>query len=142
MPYIDLVKWALDQVDPNQRMFHDVDNSHICSFHLDVFSRAYALENPKHLLSSKFFDETLNKFNYEEVVKSWMEDPKLVIPASLPTYPISWFIQPFSLLAAMFCRLYGLPKCSSFRAQWVPMAHHIFLTGDSLNWAQILSCNL
>ena len=71
-----------------------------------------------------------------------MEDPTLVIPASLPAYPNSWFREPFLFLAAMFCSLYGLPKCSSFRAQWVPAAHHIFLTGDSFNCAQILSCNL
>ena len=42
----------------------------------------------------------------------------------------------------MFCRLYGLPNCSLFKAQWHPMANHILLTGHSFNLAQILSLNL
>ena len=29
-----------------------------------------------------------------------------------------------------------------FKAQWVLVAHHFFLTGDSFNWAQVLSFNL
>ena len=112
MPYMDPVKWALDHVNPKRHMFHDRDNTPIDSFHLDVFSRAYALETPKQLLSSKNFKETLSKFNYQEVVKSSLEDTTLVIPTSLAAYPIYWFRNPFSLLATMFCRLYGLPNYS------------------------------
>ena len=141
MPYIDPVKWESDHVDPKGHTFHDTDNT-IASFHHEVFDRPYSLGPPKRILSLKCFKETLSKSNYKEVVKSWLEDPTLVIPASLPIYPISWFREPFSLLEAIFFKLYGLPNCSSFREQWVPMAQHIFLTGDSFNWAQILSCNL
>ena len=100
---------------------------------IHVFARAYALETPKHIFSLKFFDETLAKFNYEQVVKSWLVDPTLVIPLSLSEYLVSWFRDPFSLLDAMFCRLFGLPNCSSFKAKWVPMANHVLLTGDSFN---------
>ena len=42
----------------------------------------------------------------------------------------------------MFCRLYGSTKCSLFKAKWVLVAHHILLTGDSFNWAHVLSLNL
>ena len=66
----------------------------------------------------------------------------LDIPVSLPTYPVSWFKEPFSLLCAMICRLYSLPNCSLFQAKWVPLANHILLIGHSFNWAQILSYNL
>ena len=142
MPYTDPVKWALDHVDLNQRMFHDIENVSIASFHPDVFERAYALETPKQLFSPKFFDETLTKFNNEQVVKSWMEEPTLAIPISLLAYPVSWFRESFSLLAAMFCRLFGLPNCSLFKAKWVPMENHVFLIGDSFKWAQIVFCNL
>ena len=75
-------------------------------------------------------------------MKSWLEDPTLDIPVSLPAYPVSWFREPFSLLCVMFCRLYGLPNCSSFKAQWVPMANHILFIEHSFNSAQILSFNL
>ena len=98
-------------------MFHDIENESIASFHPDVFARAYALATPKHLFSRKFFDETLAKLNNEQVVKSWLEDLTLVIPISLSAYPVSWFREPFSLLATMFCRLFGLPNCSLLKVK-------------------------
>ena len=85
------------------------------SFHPDVFSRDYALGPPKELLTSNFFNESLSRFIYEEVVKSWLEDPTLVIPPSILAYPISWFKEPFALLEAMIFMLYGLPNYSSFK---------------------------
>ena len=100
------------------------------------------METPKKFFSTKFFDEFLSKLNYDQVVKCWMEDPTLVIPVSLSAYPVSWFREPFLLLAVMFCRLYGLPNCSLFKKKWVPMENHVLLTSDSFNWAQILFCNL
>ena len=103
MPYTDPIKRELDHVKPKGCSFHDTDNTSVSSFYLDVFARAYALGPPKQLLSSIFFDETLSRFNYEEVFKSWIEDPTLVIHASLLVYPNSWFREPLSLLVAMFC---------------------------------------
>ena len=54
-------------------------------------------------------------------------------------YPIFWFKEPYSLLDAMFCRLYGFPNYSHFRTKWASISHHIISTGKSFNWAQILS---
>ena len=59
--------------------------------------------------------------------------PNTSIPVSLPTYRVSWFREPFLLLAAMFCRLDGLSIYSSFKIKCVLMANHILLTGDSFN---------
>ena len=123
-------------------MFNDIDSVSIDSFGPEVFARDYGLKTPKQFFLAKLFDEFLSKSNYEQVVKCWLEDPTLVIPVSLSAYPVSWFRDPFLLLAAMFCRLYGLPNYSLFKAKWVPMTKHVFLAGDSFNWAQILFCNL
>ena len=57
-------------------------------------------------------------------------------------YPTSWFREPFSLMDAMFYRLYGEENCTHFKEEWVPAAQHIILTGESFNWDQILSINL
>ena len=112
-------------------MFNDIDNDSIASFGPEVFARAYGLKTPKQFFLAKFFDDFLSKSNYDQVAKCWLEDPTLVIPVSLSAYPVSWFREPFSLLAAMFCRLYGLPNCSLFKKKWTPMENHVLLTGDS-----------
>ena len=106
MPYTDPIKWELDHVDLKQREFVSIDNAPIALFHSNVFARAYALATPKRLLSSKFFDKTLAKFNYKEVVKSWLEDPTIVVLDSLPTYLVSWFKEPFLLQVIWFTKLF------------------------------------
>ena len=65
MTYTNPIKWALDPVDLNQRMFNDIENVSIASFHIDVFARAYALATPKYLFLPKFFNKTLTKLNNE-----------------------------------------------------------------------------
>ena len=71
-----------------------------------------------------------------------MEYPTEYVPKPTNSYLVSWFRDPFSLLATMFCRLYGLSNCSMFKAEWVPRADHILLIGESFNWEEILSVNL
>ena len=74
MTYTDLMKWELDHVF----------NDHICTFLAtlipDNFSKAYVLGPPKQLMNRKFLDEATSRFNYEEVEKSWMDNPTLFIP--------------------------------------------------------------
>ena len=70
MPYIDLIIWALDHVDPKERIFCDIHNVIIASFRLEIFARAYGLPTPKQLLSSKCVNESRANLNYEQVVKS------------------------------------------------------------------------
>ena len=125
MLYMDPVMWDLDHVDLNQWMFNDIDNVSIALFAPEVFSQAYGLKTPKHFFSGKCFDKFLSKSKYEQVVKCWLEDPTLVIPVSLSAYLVSWFREPLSLLAAMFCRLFGLPNISLFKEKWVPMVNHV-----------------
>ena len=80
MPYTDPVKWELDNVNPNEFSFEDHVHTPVASFHLDIFSKAYELGPPRQLLSSKFLDEAISRFNNEKVVKSWMENPTEYVP--------------------------------------------------------------
>ena len=84
----------------------------MASFHPDVFARAYALKPPQQLLTDKFLNASMSQFDFEEVIKSLMDNPVEFIPKEDKAYPISWFREPFSLLVVMFCRLYGLPNCT------------------------------
>ena len=71
-----------------------------------------------------------------------MDNPTEFIPKVDKDYPISWFREPFSLLAAMFCQLFGLPNYRDFKDEWTPIAHHLLLIGECFNLAQILSVSL
>ena len=122
MPYTDARKWALDDANPEERVFNDHIGIFLASFKLDIFSKAYVLRLSKQLLNRKFLDEAISRFDYEDVVKSWMENPTLFIRQLGNIYPTSWFMEPFSLLAAMFCWLYGEANYTFFKAEWVSTA--------------------
>ena len=78
MPYTDAVKWALDDVNPEERVFNDHIGIFLASFKPDIFSKAYAFGPSKQLLNHNFLDEAISHFNYEDVVKSWMENHSLL----------------------------------------------------------------
>ena len=142
MPYTDAVKRALTHAKPEERVFNDYIGIYLASFRLEILAKDYSLSPLKRLLSRKFLDEVSSCFNYEQVVKSWMVNPTLFPAQPGITYPISWFREPFSLPAAMFCRLYGEANCTYFKSEWFSTAQHIILTSESFNWAQILSLKL
>ena len=77
MPYTDAVKWALDHANPEEWFFNDYISVFVASFRPKNFAKAYGLSAPKQFLSRKFLDEAASCFNYEHVVKSWMENPML-----------------------------------------------------------------
>ena len=57
-------------------------------------------------------------------------------------YPVTWFREPYSLLAAMLGRLYGLPNCSVFKVEQALTAHHVLTTRESFPWDSILTLEL
>ena len=89
MPYSDPIKWALDHANPNEHSFEYHTHTQVMYFHPNVFLRAYSLGPPQQLLSSKFLDEAMSQFNFEEVVKSWMENPNEYVPKETNSYLVS-----------------------------------------------------
>ena len=90
MPYTDHVKWELDYANPKDYSFNDNTHTLVALFHSDVFARAYVLGPPRQLLTLKFLDEGISWYNYEEVVKSWMDNTNLFIHTPTNAYTISW----------------------------------------------------
>ena len=87
MPYTYPVKWALNHAKPENRVFNDHIGTFLVAFSPDIFAKAYELEHLKQLRSCKFLVEATSRFNYEEVVKSWMENPTLFISQPGNAYP-------------------------------------------------------
>ena len=71
-----------------------------------------------------------------------MNEPSNLSQRANDLYPVTWFREPYSLLATMLCKLYGLPNCSVFKVEWALVAHHVLTTGESFPWASILSLEL
>ena len=94
------------------------------------------------LLDVNFINVAKSRFNFNQMIKSWMVEPCKFSQRKDDLYPIEWFKEPYSLLAAMLCRLYGLPNYSFFKKEWAPIAHNVITTGESFPWASKLSLEL
>ena len=104
------VKWMVEQVNPKDHYFEDQGHTQLASFHLEVFSKAYTLNPPQQFLNKQFLEDSTTQYNFEEIIKSWMDKPTQFLPKPDKLYPISQFREDFSLLESMLCRLYRLPK--------------------------------
>ena len=139
IPYTDIIRWLVELVDPNTQMFRDASKSLMVSFKPKFIAGMYSLGTPQQLLIEEFLKKLIPKFNLDELIKSWMDAPTLYACIPDRKYPIFLFKEPYSLLAAMFFRLYGLPNFSHLMDEWDPIAYHIISTSESFSWAQILS---
>ena len=111
------------------RCLYDSRELEIANFRPEVFTKAYALKPIRQPLTAEFAQTSKIRFNFEEMLKSWMHQPSKFLKRSDELYPVTWFKEPYSLLATMLCRLYGLPNCSVFKVEWAPVAHHVLATG-------------
>ena len=48
----------------------------------------------------------------------------------------------YKLVAAMLCRLYGRPDCSTFSGSWATIMEYVTTQGTRFNWAGILMTSM
>ena len=117
-------------------------DSHLPILILRFFIKNYALKPFRQLLSDDFFKTTKSRYNFDQMLKSWMNEPHNFSQRKDDLYPVEWFKEPYSLLVAILCRLYSLPNYSYFKEYWALITQHVITTGESLPWALILSLEL
>ena len=141
LPYNDVIRWIIDHANVKDRSFNNSTGSQLANFRSVNFVRIYALKPYTQLLDVDFVNAAKSKFNFDQMLKSWMTEPRKFSKRKYE-YLVEWFKEPYSLLAAMLCRIYGLPNCSFFKEEWAPITHHIITTGEPFPWASILSLEL
>ena len=142
LPYSDIVTWVVDHANLKECYFNTSTGLQLANFRSGTFVRIYTLKPFRQLLDADFVKAAKSRFNFDQMLKSWMAEPRKSSQRKDQLYPIEWFKEPYSLLAAMLCRLYGLPNCSYFKEEWAPIVHHVITTGESFPWASILSLEL
>ena len=142
LPYNDAVRWIIDHTNVKECSFSTSTGSQLANFCSENFVKIYAHKPYIQLLDADFFNTAKSKFNFGQMLKSYMTEPRKISKRKDQLYPVEWFKEPYSLLVAMLCRIYGLSSCSFFKEEWAPIAHHIVTTGEAFPWASILSLEL
>ena len=125
LPYNDAVRWIIDHANPKYYSFYTSTRFLLANFHSENFVKNYALKPFRQLLNADFIKAAKSRYSFDQILKSWMTKPHKLSQRKDDLYPIEWFKEPYSLLAAMFCRLYGLSNSSYFKEEWALISHHV-----------------
>ena len=74
LPYNDAVRWIIDHANPKDRSFNNSTGLPLANFCSDIFVKIYALKPFEQLLNDDFIKAAKSRYNFEEMLKSWMNE--------------------------------------------------------------------
>ena len=75
LPYTNAIKWTVDHTNPKDRSLNDSTGSQLATFRLEVLTRAYDLKLAVQPLNIEFSQSSKTSYNFNEILKSWMNEP-------------------------------------------------------------------
>ena len=77
MPYTYVICRLVEHANPNTRMLRDASKAPLVSFKPEFITGMYSLRTPQWLLTEEFLKKSIPKFNLDELIKSWIDEPTL-----------------------------------------------------------------
>lgn len=138
LPYTDMVKWVIENVNIEDREFVTSRKMVIDTFKPEDIKRMYHLPQPHKVYDKAFVDENEEPC---EFIKQWRSNPSKHKIDRTGMYSVASLVIPYLYIAAMLCRLFGCADATKFLVEWVPL---IDATSNSIimDWAIVLSNNL
>jgi hypothetical protein len=148
LPYLDMIRWALDHVDIPTRTIISEQKVMIGTFRPEHLQAMYKLSPTLNLTHNVEFLEGFKKRVCEQyaksmsdLIKDWVSHLVKFRANSNGIYSISSLEPYFKYIAMMTCRLYGKEDTTHFFLPWVPLIHTV-IEGFSYDWAKLLSNSL
>ena len=115
IPYINMVKWFLNEADIWDREFKMRSQEVIGSFTLDNLRLMYHLPEP-HIIYNRHFVEMFSKENDNRVdyTLTWSNNEEKIKKDKNGMYTTLSVCPPHSFAAAMLCRLFCRPDSTKF----------------------------
>lgn len=99
-------------------------------------------------MEAKCNKDYLDSFNVKfpksyKLMKDWYrEEESFKDRVDITKYIPKEFNLPAQFLTAMLSHLHGEADCTTFKVEWIPIAHGVMSVGIVYNWANMLSQNL
>ena len=74
LPYNDAVRWIIDHTSLKDRSFNTSVGMQLANFHFETFVSIYTLKPFKQLLDADFIKASKSRFNFDQMLKSWMAE--------------------------------------------------------------------
>jgi hypothetical protein len=148
LPYCDMIRWALDDVDIPTRMIISEHKVTIWTFRPEHLRAMYKLSPTPKLTHNDEFIEGFKKKEFEQyakrlfnLIKYWVSHLAIFRVDTHKIYSISSLEPKFKYIVMMAYRLYGKEDTTHFFLPWVPLIPTV-AKGFSFNWAKLLSNSL
>ena len=138
LPYIDVVRWAIEEIPITNRTFCTIDKRIFSSFQPESLRQMYHLPTPE----KKYNKEYLEKFAREneiesEPIREWRQNTAKHKHESSGKYSVDSLCSPYCYAGIMMCRLWGLHDSASFTIEMVPLMESA-CNSEIMDWATIL----
>ena len=111
LPYIDMVKWIIDDADISDKKFKTTSQEVMGSFNPNNLKHMYHLPEPQ-VSYNKQFVEKFAKENedLEECTNHWSNNEERLKKDKTGMYTTSSLCSPYCFSASILCRLFGKPN--------------------------------
>ena len=94
LPYNDAVIWIVDHTNVKYHSFNTSIGFELANFCSETFVRIYALKPFIQLLDAEFVKASKSRFNFDQMLKSWMTEPCKFSKRKDELYLVEWFKEP------------------------------------------------
>jgi len=142
LPYMNMVKWILDNVDIKNRQFKTQGQRLIGSFTAQDLKLMYHLSEPL-ATYNKHFTEKFAKENQDlaKTTKYWSRRDESFKKDKHGMYSTGSLTSSYCFGAAMLYRLFGMLDINKFSSEWLPLLDAI-TNATIVDWAKIFLDNL
>ena len=88
LPYNDAVRWIVDHSNPKDCSFNNSTGLLLSNFRSETFVKIYALKPFRQLLNANFVKAAKSRFNFDQMLKSWMAELQKFSHRKDDLYPI------------------------------------------------------
>lgn len=142
LPYTDMVKWILDNAEIRNRQFKIQGQGLIDSIAAHDLKLMYHLPKPQATYNKQFMKKFVNKNqDLPETTKDWPRRDEPLKKDKHSMYGTGSLTFPYYFVAAMLCRLFGMPDINKFSSEWLPLLDAA-TNATIVDWTKILSDNL
>lgn len=121
LPYTDVVRWAIEEIQILDRTFSTKDERIFGSFKADDLRQMYHLPEPEKIYNKAFLEKFADENEVEsEPIWDWRQNPAKHKHESSGKYSIDSLASPYCYAGIMMCRLWGLHDSANFTIEMVP----------------------
>lgn len=142
LPYIDVVRWAIEEIPILDRTLSTRDGRIFGSFQADDLRQMYHLPELEKIYNKAFLEKFANENEVEsEPIRDWRQNPAKHKHESSGKYSGDSLASPYCYTGIMMCRLWGLHDSTNFTIEMVPLMEAA-CNSTIMDWATILSDKL